>query len=371
MEQRYRAAMVLGGVGDAIGFRNGKWEFLKDGPRIHAQLGELGGISALTVNRRDWRVSDDTVMHIATAEALVDDWESMKDLEDKLARKYVACGKDMEGRAAGEKTMETLMMMEGIIPFEGTRITPVPWNQIPYDPKGGGCGGAMRAMCIGLRFPGEANRDRLVELSIESGRMTHNHPVGFLGAFASALFTAFAVEGLPLPKWGHGLLEHLPKAKEYLQGVGRDVEHYAEGIDYFEKAWMKYMEERGLFHSDVPAFPARWGVVERDAFYKKLSFDGWGGSSGSSWNELLLKAALHAGDSDSTGSIAASLWGAIHGMRGVPENHYRNLEYRDRLENLAELLYLFGGAAQWACGTCTFLNARHNATCDMCSASRG
>lgn len=411
--------MVLGGVGDAIGFRNGKWEFLKDGPRIHAQLGELGGISALTVNRRDWRVSDDTVMHIATAEALVDDWESMKDLEDKLARKYVACGKDMEGRAAGEKTMETLMMMEGIIPFEGTRITPVPWNQIPYDPKGGGCGGAMRAMCIGLRFPGEANRDRLVELSIESGRMTHNHPVGFLGAFASALFTAFAVEGLPLPKWGHGLLEHLPKAKEYLQGVGRDVEHYAEGIDYFEKAWMKYMEERGLFHSDVPAFPARWGVVERDAFYKKLSFDGWGGSSGhdaviiaydallsagSSWNELLLKGALHAGDSDSTGSIAASLWGAIHGMRGVPENHYRNLEYRDRLENLAELLYLFGGselpaaaatasaatssssasssssstssaseasAAQWACGTCTFLNARHNATCDMCSASRG
>ena len=100
-------------------------------------------------------------------------------------------------------------------------------------------------------------------------------------------------------------------------------------------------------------------------------------------------------------SIAASLWGAIHGMRGVPENHYRNLEYRDRLENLAELLYLFGGselpattaagssattssssssstsstseasAAQWACGTCTFLNARHNATCYMCSASRG
>ena len=35
-------------MGDAIGFRNGKWEFLKDGPRIHAQLGELGGISALT-----------------------------------------------------------------------------------------------------------------------------------------------------------------------------------------------------------------------------------------------------------------------------------------------------------------------------------
>jgi hypothetical protein len=28
-------------------------------------------------------------------------------------------------------------------------------------------------------------------------------------------------------------------------------------------------------------------------------------------------------------------------MRGVPENHYRGLEYRDRLENLAEVLHLF------------------------------
>jgi hypothetical protein len=45
-------------------------------------------------------------------------------------------------------------------------------------------------------------------------------------------------------EWGHGLLEHLPKAKEYIQATGRDVEHYAEGIDYFEQAWMKYMAVR-------------------------------------------------------------------------------------------------------------------------------
>lgn len=29
-------------------------------------------------------------------------------------------------------------------------------------------------------------------------------------------------------------------------------------------------------------------------------------------------------------------------MRGVPECHYRGLEYLDRLQNLGELLFLFG-----------------------------
>lgn len=38
------------------------------------------------------------------------------------------------------------------------------------------------------------------------------------------------------------MLEHLPKAKEYILKAGRDVEHYAEGTDYFEQAWMKYLE---------------------------------------------------------------------------------------------------------------------------------
>lgn len=346
--ERYKAAMVLSGVGDALGYKKGSWEFCHSGEAIHKELKELGGVDNIKVNKKEWPVSDDTVMHIATAEALINKTEADSGLFLKMADLYKTCIRDdMAGRAPGNTCMDSAHKLKPFRP-DGYKI--------PFNERGGGCGAAMRAMCIGLRYPEEKDLGNLIKVSVESGRMTHHHPTGYLGALAAALFTSYSIQGVPVKEWGKKLMETLPKVKTYIEESGYCVKENLSNFDYFTKRWESYLVERGISDGKSdPKFPEKFGVKERDAFYKSLSFSGWGGSSGhdapmiaydallsydGTWPDLCSRSMFHSGDSDSTGVIAACCYGAMFGYEGVNENNYRKLEYGEKLKKLGQRLFV-------------------------------
>ena len=358
LPKRFEAAMVLGGVGDALGYKNGTWEVCRSGERIHEEAKALGGIESLTVNQRDWIVSDDTVMQIATADALLTEWSSdYEKLYTALATKYKECMRDMAGRAPGLTCSTSVHLLKPHL--EKGYV-------IPFNPRGGGCGAAMRAAPIGLYYWRPDQIGELVAVSIEAGRMTHHHPTGYLGSLAVALFVSYSVQKKPLREWGAGLMDTLKTAKQYVieNSPASDREKHVESWSYFEEHWTDYLKLRQLESgTSEPIFKDHdtKSVRERDVFYRGLSFSGTGGASGhdapmiayeallntwkstddkrQQWIQLCSHSMFHGGDSDSTGIIAASCWGAMEGYSGVPENHYAKLEYHDRLKKLGTQIY--------------------------------
>jgi ADP-ribosylarginine hydrolase len=372
---RYQATMVLHAVGDTIGFKNGDWEFKFEETKSVSEketreykmrrfesipvekLYEfiyLGGVNHIP--DIGWNVSDDTILHMKTAEALLEDFSSMHTLGEHFRTKFIESWDslvedNMLKRYPGITTLDNIKKL-----INGTA-----WNQIPYDYYAGGSGASMRNLCIGLAYPGKENRDKLVQTSIEASRITHNSAIGYLGGMVSALFTAFAIEGIETKKWPFMLIELFDSGlvMRYIKKAGRDVGLYDSDAHIFVAKWVQYMEDKFDENKEPKKRRSDMNVVHRTRYYhenfafmkERLYFPGSGGDdsviiaydclldAGQMWEKLVVYAMLHGGDTDTTGCIAAGWWGASYGYTDVPKNATKHLEFHKELEQLGTRLF--------------------------------
>jgi ADP-ribosylglycohydrolase len=366
MLDKYIASIVLHSLGDTIGFKNGEWEFnyFKDveinedaALEILYEFIHLGGING--INLKDWYASDDTYYHHAIAVSLINSDYNKKDFFETV-KKYMVDATDAMliklqetniNKQVGITTINYLKLFKDNIKGKDGRT-------MPYDKMSGGSGCAMRTICIGMAYFGEENRDKLIEVAIETSRLTHNSPIGYLGGLVIALFSAYAVEGIHIYQWPYLMMEILKsdKIKSYLK-----IEEEKYDYEIFMKFWRRYLDTRFKNKEPVKS-KVNTNLLYRTYYYNsKLIRDDdkefkneLAGSSGFSagivaydclidaedkWEKLVIYSMLHIGDSDTTGCIAAGLYGLLYGFGDVPENNMKYLELKSQSEEIGKLLY--------------------------------
>jgi len=379
MEEKYIACMILHAVGDTVGYKNAEWEFKKGGEERSLEklyeFIELGGVNHISL--KGWNVSDDTILSIKTAEALLGNFNSLNTYGESLKEKYLEALEmfNKEGihkRSPGQATMKSLDKM-----LKGQA-----WNAEEYNEYSGGSGASMRTASIGLAYSGESNRMMLIQMAIESSRITHNNVIGYLGGLATALFVAFAVENININKWPFllmDLLEPTGSIVRYINKSQRGVNLYFKDVHIFINKWKSYID--GKFDADGKPIKKRTdkNVIARGRYYLstfgykyqsrtltnnsqarlvmdttdsyKSAFIGSAGDdsviiaydclldAGNNWEKLVIYSMLHMGDTDTTGCIAGAMYGALYGMKDVPENFIKDLEFKDDIMKLGKGLY--------------------------------
>jgi ADP-ribosylglycohydrolase len=174
-----------------------------------------------------------------------------------------------------------------------------------------GCGGVMRIAPAGFTGPGS------FRLGCELAAITHGHPSGYLAAGVVARVVEHVAGGGELADGVEAARLELggwPGSEECAEAVDRAVALAGEGSPGPEA---------------VESLGAGWVAEEAlaIALYSALS--------ARDFEQGVVLATNHSGDSDSTAAITGNLLGALHGVEAIPRRWLEQLELRREIETLA------------------------------------
>lgn len=332
----YRGCLLGGAVGDALGapveFMSRDQIIRKFGPAgIQEYVPAFGKLGAIT---------DDTQMTLFTAEGVMRGWlrgnlKGICHMQGVIARAYqrwyhtqgyhnpmhddgldgwlITHRELFSCRAPGNTCLSGL---------ESMRIS----NDVATNDSKG-CGGVMRVAPIGMYYATLAGSttqgqeqavSEAFELACQAAAITHGHPTGQLASGTLAAIVMKLLVGKPLPQAIDAALAHLktqPGHEETLHAMQRACRLASEkpnDVDALAQLGGGWVAEEALAIAVYCALSAK------------------------DFRSGVTLAVNHSGDSDSTGSIAGQLLGAIHGAHAIPSSWIGPLELSEVIEEIAD-----------------------------------
>lgn len=343
LKERIRGSLIGGAIGDALGY---PVEFIDSLKGIKAQYGEKGitrlevrctEVDAASIGKAV--VSDDTQMTLFTANGLLN--ANMQNIPMKygICIAYVEwyltqVGKKISKfrdcwianipelnvcRAPGVTCMSSL---ESI--FRGKE----PMNNSK------GCGGVMRIAPIPLYA---AVKDRMSieetdQLAGEAAEITHQHPLGFISAaLMSHIIYRLALDIEPTQdSLKYYIMEGVAEMRKQYKAYHNDVERMAKLTELAiflldnGKTDLENIEHLGEGWTDEEALAIA-------LFCALKHFD--------NFENAMIAAVNHGGDSDSTGAVTGNILGAAIGYEAIPQFYKDDLEMHELILHMADDLY--------------------------------
>lgn len=333
VEERYRGCLLGGAVGDALG---APVEF-SSLAHIRRDFGESGIRDFVEAYGKVGAITDDTQMTLFTAEGCIRAWHrfhdrgicSEKDVINKAYQRWL--------KTQGRLSPELKNLPDGNSGILDSWLLKVPELNSVRAPgntcltalmqgmpvrESKGCGGIMRVAPIGLwgSIPNLENR-KIFSLASDAAEITHGHPSGFLASGFLAVVIAEIVRGIDLEAAIESAMKCLlekDSRSEVVEAVEDAIRLCGTGTATFDK---------------VEKLGQGWTAEEALAIslYCALTAD--------NFEEGVVMAVNHGGDSDSTGSITGQILGALYGLASIPNNWLDRLELRDTIDVISRDLY--------------------------------
>lgn len=338
LRDRVRGSIVGGAIGDAWGY---PVEFISY-EEITTHYGSRG-ITRLELDPLVGKavVSDDTQMTLFTAMGLINAHESQVDCLSCIADAYI----EWFYTQMWSRSLKSPRCFIAALPeLQVSRAPGSTCMSALYDILQGrpvlnhskGCGGVMRVAPVPLYFLAHTvfnSIDDVDVLAADAARITHKHPMGYIpAAFVSHLIYCLAADEQPSTS---GFVTYVTDAMAALYRLYPDnADMIADFSDMIKSAIDMALSETELSDNEaIDSIGEGWVADEAAAiacYCVCKYFD--------DFEQALIAAANHDGDSDSTAAIAGNILGAAMGYNAIPEYLKRDVEMHSLAIKIADAL---------------------------------